>query len=206
MKPSANILTGLILAMTLLVLVGCGLGVIEVCIEGSAGCSGTPQTSMMVADFDACTGINNLGGEMSTAYNAPDSIMAEYLETSPGDCILQLTYEIDGWAAYWLILDEADFSSYHHLTFDIRSESEQLAFKIEMKNYAASGQQIEIIYVDEITPVWQTVEVHLSDFEPANGSNNEIPRNQIHELVFVFEPAHSKNKGTVYLDNIMLTP
>ena len=63
-----------------------------VLIVGSlvAGCGGTPKVdtpSLVVADFASCTGINNLGGQMGAAYNAPDKLVEGYVEEAEHGCV-----------------------------------------------------------------------------------------------------------------------
>jgi hypothetical protein len=212
MKLSTTILTGIILALTIPLLVACNLGEMEWCIEGPDGCFKNAETPsvppLKIADYNDCLG-NHLGGEIDIFADASESIQMGYLELAPGECALQLTYDIQDWAAYWLILGGVDFTPYHHLVFDVRSESDQIGpqeFKVELKNQLPEGQIIKLFYVDDITSDWQTVEIHLSDFEPADGGDSILDMSRVDELVFVFESSYSGNQGILYLDNMMLTP
>lgn len=166
-----------------------------------------PET-LIIADFDSCANINNLGGSMGAAYNPPDSLVESFINESDRGCVAQLNYDIQDWAAFWMKLQEADFSPYRtgHLTFDIRAEAETSApgrIKIELKR---AGDQIGILYLSNITSTWQTRQVALSDFGSPGYGNPLASFTEMGELVFTFEARNAGKQGTVYLDNITLQP
>lgn len=161
---------------------------------------------LVIADFDSCAAANDLGGPMGAAYNPPDFLEEKYIDEPEHGCVARLEYDIKEWAAFWMKLQETDFSSYSNISFDIRSESgsdipEQI--KIELKR---AGNQIGILYISNVTTDWQTMEVNLIDFGSAGFGNRLSSYTGMDELVFTFESNRSGNQGIVYLDNITLNP
>lgn len=163
--------------------------------------SNTPP--LLVADFDRCQRTNNLGGEMDAAYNPPDSLIENYVEESGRGCVARLDFDISGWSAFWLKLEDADLRPYQTLSFDVRADAQPEftgQMKIELKR--REGAEIVILYVADIGPDWKTVRVDLDDFRPTDTNPPLATRQGMEELVFVFEAAKSGGKGAVYLDNI----
>jgi hypothetical protein len=176
---------------------------------GSSSCvsaqwvNNTPP--LLVADFEGCQSINNLGGEMGVAYNPPDSLVESYEEEPGRGCVARLEFDVDGWSAFWLRLEDADLRPYRRLSFDVRADPEPGftgQMKVELKR--KEGAEIVILYVADIGPGWRTVHVNLDDFRPTGTNPPLATRQGVEELVFVFEAAKSGGKGVVTLDNIAL--
>jgi hypothetical protein len=175
----------------------------------------TPPTStpvpisppgLVIANFNSCAGINNLGGEMGAAYIQPDVLSETYVEEPGRGCVVKLAYNMKEWSAFWIKLQGANLTSYSRLSFDIRADSptERSQVKIELKR--ANNSEMSIRYVSGITATWQTKSVPFSDF----GSPGYLPRlsswTSMEELVFTFEASNAGNTGVVYLDNILFEP
>jgi hypothetical protein len=62
----------------------------------------------MIADFNTCVGVNNLGGQMGAAYILPDLLQESFMvdEDAPGrGCVARLHYNNpQAWSAFWLKL------------------------------------------------------------------------------------------------------
>jgi len=165
--------------------------------------SNTPP--LVVADFDGCERTNNLDGEMGAAYNPPDRLNESYIEEPGRGCVARLDFDISGWSAFWLQIEEADLRPYRVLRFDVRADPEPGftgQMKIELKRRA--GAEIVILYVADIGADWKTVRVNLDDFRPTGTNPPLASRKGVEEMVFVFEAAKSGRTGVVYLDNIAL--
>ncbi|MCP4185895.1 MAG: LysM peptidoglycan-binding domain-containing protein [Hyphomicrobiales bacterium] len=123
------------------------------------------EEQLLVANFDTCSGINNLSGQMGKAPHGsddnetpdvdtndldgqtehtpkpPDNYLDEtYITTTDGSCVVKLVYQIRDWGAFWMKLPNIDLTSYRNdlgmLTFDIRAdEPAPNAVKIELKRF-----------------------------------------------------------------------
>jgi len=161
---------------------------------------------LLIADFDNCSNVNNLGGGMGGAYNAPDSLIESYIQETGKGCVAKLKFNIGEWAAFWLQLKAADFTPYNTLSFDIRSDANFNVpgqIQLELKR---PGGELEIFVISNITTAWTTITVNLSDFGPANFGNSLSSFTGMSELVFTFTTQLSGNEGLVFLDNIILKP
>jgi hypothetical protein len=156
----------------------------------------------VVADFDACTGANNLGGPMGAAYNSPDSLKESYQVEANRGCVARLEYKITGWAGFWLKLQGADLRPYSRLVFDVRADP-QPGIPGQMKLELKRAGEVSIEYVSGIGADWKTISVRLSDFGYAGYGKPVSSWQGIEELVVVFEAARSGRSGVVYLDNIL---
>jgi hypothetical protein len=195
MKLIACVVSLMLLTGSLLALTGC---------HRLAQDTPTPTIPpLVVADFDRCQPINNLGGEMGPAYNPPDKLTESYIQEASRGCVARLEFDIAGWSAFWLKLQGADLRPYGALRFDVRADQQPGIpgqMKLELKR--SQGTEIGIIYVKDIGADWKTVRIDLADFRPT-GSNPPIAtREGVEDLVFVFESAQSGDQGRVYLDNI----
>ena len=167
----------------------------------------TLPPSPVVADFNSCAGVNNLGGPMGAAYNAPNSLTETYVPEQDRGCVARLEYNITEWSAFWIKLQNADLSPYGQLVFDIRADPAPGVpgqMKIELKR--ASNTEVSIAYVSGITADWQTMSVNLADFGPTGYTAPLSSFTEMEELVFTFEASRSGTQGIVYLDNITLKP
>lgn len=160
---------------------------------------------LVVADFDGCQSLNNLGGEMGVAYNPPDSLTTSYVAEPDRGCVARLDFDVAGWSAFWMKLGDADLRPYQTLRFDVCADP-QPGFtgqmKVELKR--KDSTEIVILYVADIGPNWKTVRVDLDDFRPTGTNPPLATRQGVEELVFVFEAAKAGGKGVVYVDNIAL--
>jgi hypothetical protein len=171
---------------------------------------------LVVADFDSCDGINNLGGEMGAAYDpaAPDRLIEAYVPVEGRGCVVRLEYAIPtGWSAFWLKLLEADLRPYNRLSFDVKFEGQidagtDMAIKVELKRgcHSQGCDEVWIQYVPDITTAWQKRTINLADFASVIDQAPPPPLTAVEELVFTFENGRISHSGTVYLDNIILEP
>jgi hypothetical protein len=162
----------------------------------------TLQQSMVV-NFDNCSGVTRLGGQMGAAYDpvSDDRLVESYVEERERGCVARLEHDIVTWGAFWIQLQGADWSSYSQLVFDFKADPQTVPEQVKIELKRADGQQISILRysLSEITTDWQTIAVNLSDFEGTLSSLTDIE-----ELVFTFETDGSRKTGVIYLDNIAL--
>lgn len=170
-----------------------------------------PLTQLPVANFDDCSGTNNLGGQMGAAYQPPHNILEEaYVATTDGGCVVKLVYQIRDWGAFWMKMPSVDLTSYREglgmLTFDIRADEPiPDGVKIELKRFCTDNvgcEEFSVYYMTGITSEWQTRSVPLEGFGSVGWAPPLSSWEGIEELVFTFEARNSGNNGTVYLDNI----
>jgi hypothetical protein len=167
-------------------------------------------TPLVIADFDSCDNINNLGGEMGAAYTGEDLLFESYPpRLSDGGCMVRLEYDIKVWSAFWLELRMLDLSSRGQISFDIRADEPVPGWiKVELHRACTTVdgnttcEQSEITYISGIATTWQTVSIPLSDFGPAPGFDPLETWEGVQELVFTFENYIAGQYGVVYLDNI----
>lgn len=168
----------------------------------------------IIADFNTCVGVNNLGGQMGAAYILPDLLQESFMvdEDEPGrGCVARLHYNNpQAWSAFWLKLQSLNVGSYTVLSFDIRSDDlPPNSVKLELKR----GCNAQTFVCDEVwikdvaiaTSDWQRVNVNLNEFVPFDDETAAPCFEAMEELVFTFELAKSGAEGIVYLDNIILT-
>jgi hypothetical protein len=144
---------------------------------------------------------------MGPASNPPDGLIESYVEEAGRGCVAQLKFDVAGWAAFWLKLEDANLRPYQVLRFDVRADA-QPGFtgqmKIELKRH--QGTEIIILYIADIGSDWKTMRVDLADFRSTGANPPLATLDGMEDLVFVFEAAKSGGKGVVYLDNISLKP
>jgi hypothetical protein len=177
----------------------------------------TTPAPLVVADFDSCGSMNNLGGGMGAAYEAPDYLTENYIPEQGRGCVVRLQYHVAYWGAFWMKLQRVDLSPYSSLSFDVRADAQMGIpdqFKIELKRQCVflggvtTCDEVSIILVSGITDDWQTISVNLADFRPT-GYPDLGPLSsftEMEELVFTFEANRSGTEGVVYLDNIVFIP
>jgi hypothetical protein len=156
---------------------------------------------MIVADFDNCTGTNNLGGPMGAAYNAPDTLKESYPQEPNHGCIARLEYRISGWAGFWMKLQGADMSPFNTMVFDVRADP-QLEIPGQIKLELKRPGEVSIKRVSGIGAEWRTISVKLSDFGYAGYGKPVSSWQGMEELVVVFEADKSGPQGEVFLDNL----
>jgi hypothetical protein len=167
----------------------------------------TPLPPLTVADFDLCNKFNNLNGEMGGAYedeNTPE-LVETYPEETDRGCIAQLEYDLQNWAAFWLMLEGADLSQYKTLKYDIKADPSvgiPGGFKMEIKGMG----KCVVTYVSDITRSWQTKSIELIKFERGDCGDLLESFEHVEELTFVFDLEKSGSRGIVFLDNIRFEP
>ena len=199
----------LLLLIVGLLVVGCGrIPKIEVVDTPTPTTSpGSGPKPLVAADFDSCTGVNNLGGQMGAAYNLPDSLKEKYVEEANRGCVARLEYEIQGWSAFWMKLQDVDLTPYSKLVFDVRADPQPgipKQIKLELKR--ANGTEVSITYVSGIKADWKTMSISLADLVSTGYATPLSSFSGMEELVFTFEAAKSGAQGVVYLDNIVFQP
>lgn len=167
---------------------------------------------IIVADFDTCKNVNNLGGLMGAAYNSPDFMEESFIGIQDRGCAAKLDYDITYWAAFWLKLMSSDLTDHSTLSFDIRADLPHVPseIKLELKRNCINNNcsEVSILYVHGITSAWNNITVDLDDFGPT-GFPGVLPIStwsKIEELVFTFESSGAGSEGVVYLDNITFEP
>jgi hypothetical protein len=161
----------------------------------------------VIADFDSCNGMTNLGGALGAAYDpsSGDKLVESYVQEAGRSCVARIEYDIVGWSAFWIQLQGADLSPYSQLVFDIKADPQEKVpkqVKIELKR--AGGQEVSIMYISGITTDWQTMSVNLGDFGSTGYTSALSSLTDMKELVFTFEASQSGKTGVIYLDNIAL--
>ena len=167
-----------------------------------------PIPPLLVADFDACNNINNLGGRMGSAYNWPD-FMTERFDPYPNrGCVAQIIYkEPENWAAFWIKLQKVNLNEYNTFVFDIYSATGSLnTIQLELKRYCSNGncEEISVKNIDDFGNKWKTVRVNLADFGPAGitGISPLSSWENIEELTFTLKRDYAKTDGIFLIDNI----
>jgi hypothetical protein len=155
----------------------------------------------MVVNFDSCTGVTKLGGQMGAAYDpsSGDRLVESYVQEVGHGCIARLEYDIVDWGGFWIQLQGADLSPYNQLVFDAKVDSQEVPERVKIELKRAGGQEVSILYISGITTDWQTMGVNLRDFEGSLSSFTDME-----ELVFTFEANGSRKTGVIHLDNIAL--
>ena len=170
-----------------------------------------PTESLQVANFDTCSGTNNLDGIMGAAFQEPGNQLAEsYVPEAGRGCVARLEYEVKDWGAFWLKLQDANLTPFREsngfLTFDIRADAPiPNGIKIELKRFCSSDGncgELSVYYMTSITSEWQTRSVPLEGFGTTGWAATLASWEAVEELVFTFDAANSGNNGFVYLDNI----
>lgn len=170
-----------------------------------------PTETLVVADFNDCMGINNLGGMIGAAYQEPGNWLGEsYVPEAGRGCVAKLEYEIKDWGAFWMKLQETQLTEFREnngmLTFDIRADEPiPYGIKIELKRFCSPNAgcgELSVYYMTGITSEWQTRSIPLEGFGTTGWAATLSSWENVEELVFTFETPGSGNNGFVYLDNI----
>lgn len=157
---------------------------------------------LVAANFDTCTGTNNLGGPVGAAYNPPDSLKESYVDEANRGCVARLEYTITGWSAFWMKLQSADLTPYSKLVFDVRADP-QPGIPRQMKLELKRAGEVSIKYVAGIGADWKTISVRLADFGSAGYGATVSSWQGMEELTFTFEANQSGREAVVYLDHIV---
>ena len=198
----------LLLLILSLPVAGCSRTVIVEVVD-----TATPVTSPMpgvpalvVADFDGCKGVSNLGGQMGAAYNLPDKLTESYVEEAERGCVAKLDYQVEGWSAFWIKLQDVDLTPYSKLVFDVRAAPQPgipKQMKVELKR---TNGEVSIKYVSGIEASWTTMSVSLANLDSTGYAAPVSSFSGMGELVFTFEAPKSGSQGVVYLDKIVFGP
>ncbi len=166
---------------------------------------------LLVADFDSCSGVNNLGGEMGAAFQAPHNQLSEvYVAETGRGCKAKLEYQIRDWGAFWMKLPNPDLSQFRDnegvLTFDIRADQPiPYGMQIELKRFCVPNEgcgELSVYFMTGITSEWQTRSVPVEGFGSTGWAPPLSSWESIEELVFTFAYPTAGNNGTVHLDNV----
>lgn len=171
----------------------------------------------IVADFDSCSKINNLGGEMGAAYEpaSADTLFETYEAEAGRGCVARLDYKIPTeWSAFWLKLLKTDLTQRETLSFDVKfigqaDPNTNMEIKVELKRGCQNQMcnDVWIQYVPITSDTWTTVEINLADFsEDVTMPPPLPPLTDIEELVFTFQKGRISSEGLVFLDNIVFKP
>jgi hypothetical protein len=180
------------------------LGLVLICTSCASLRVVTPTPPLVVADFNSCTGVDNLGGAMGAAFNPPDGLTESFAEQPNRGCVARLEYNTATWSAFWLKLQGADLRPYDELTFDVRADP-QPGIPGQMKlEFKRASEEVSVVYVSGIVAEWKTISVKLRDFAYAGYGKPVSTWSDMQELVFTFEASRSGNQGVVYLDHIVL--
>ncbi len=179
--------------------------------ETASALSAPVVEQMVVADFDSCGGINNLGGQMGAAYQPPHNQLTEnYIVKPDRGCVAKLTYQVRDWGAFWMKLPTPDLSAFREqngmLTFDIRAnEPIPDGMQIELKRLCLPNEgcgEMSVYYMTGITSEWQTHRVPLEGFGSIGWAPPLSTWDGVEELVFTFAFPNAGNNGSIYLDNV----
>jgi Carbohydrate binding domain (family 11) len=152
----------------------------------------------IVANFNNCIDVNNVGGEIGRAYQT-GTVTINYPTESGRGCVAKMDYTDVSWAGMWMKLGNLDMCPYHSLSFKVKSDHTLSQIKIEIKD--STRGQTSIIRTGQITTNWQDMSFVLSNFG-SDGFNPTVASIcSIDELAFVVE---SGGTGTLYIDNIYL--
>ena len=172
----------------------------------------TPDIApLLVADFDSCAGINNLGGQMGAAFQPPHNQLSEvYVPEAGRGCKVKLVYQIRDWGSLWMKLPNLDLSQFREnngvLTFDIRADEPiPYGMQIELKRFCVPDEgcgELSVYFMTGIMADWQTRSVRLEGFGSTGWAPPLSSWTDVEELVFTFAFPTAGNNGTVHLDNI----
>jgi len=161
----------------------------------------TVKDYQRVADFEICDEMGSASPE-----NAPDNSL-EFQCTPVVDrdgIVADLDYKTsNAWAAFWIKLNDADFSPFDTLTFFAKGDSSKgvlPAFKLELKRQGNS--RVSVIYLRGITDEWKQFVVPFDQLREFGDVPPLCGWDAMSELVFTFESDRSGQQGTVYLDDI----
>ncbi|HTL46585.1 MAG TPA: glucoamylase family protein [Verrucomicrobiae bacterium] len=191
-----------------------------------------PQTKV-IHDFEGEDMVNQVGGASGSwnldASDINNAWCDEDVVEMPGKNgqktqVLRLNYsvesELPAQNGFWTKLQNFDAKDFDHLEFEIKGDAEKgftNRMKIELKKCkkapCTGTPADEVIKGSALVPVsaeWTTVSIPLNkitgimDFSnPKVWENPSIARENLDELVFVFQDRHvTAKKGTVYIDNI----
>jgi len=153
-----------------------------------------------VADFETCFEVGSAAEEgASLTFDCAPVKGKEGI-------VVKLDFETDNaWAAFWIRLNDADFSSYDTLTFFAKGDHPEESvpvFKVELKRQ--DNAQIGITHLTGLTDEWKQFTVPFEEFRRFGDMPILCGWDAMSELVFTFESDRSGPRGTVYLDDIYL--
>ena len=122
----------------------------------------------------------------------------QYFDDAGRGCYVELIYNIERWASFWINLDDLKLDSYSFLTFDVRTENPETLMQLKIELHFDKSDQVALAYVSTITEDWQTVCINLQDFI---NWQSDAKANQIS---FVFEVSNAGHDGIMHMDNVTL--
>jgi len=161
---------------------------------------------LLVADFDAGRGPNNIGGSFGSWDKDPNDETQGFRHefSTPGydgtgQC-LRLTYDVESpnpaYGGFWMKLENSDARPYSKLSFWIKGDANvgyTNRLKVELKNNTGMSP----FYLTNITDEWDVVEIPLSSFSRITDWS------RLTEFVVVFEDSQATKKtGAIYIDDI----
>jgi hypothetical protein len=181
---------------------------------GLALCSGlslAQEDSLLVADFNAGTKPNNLGGDFGAWDKDPTDFSQGCTESFDPNVkhgntgfSMKLDYDVESqnpaYNGFWMFLQGLDASPYDTLVMWVKGDKENgftTVFKVELKN---DKKEVGKFYATGINDEWQRIALPLKAFKGINDMTN------LTEFVIVFEDRIASNKkGIIYVDDIQFT-
>jgi hypothetical protein len=161
-----------------------------------------PAAPSVIADFEDCAAVTNLGEPAGVAFDpgSGDQIELSLVQEAGHGCVARLAYDMIGWSGFWLGLGDADLGLYNQIAFDIKADSQQdcpQQTRVELKR--ADLHEIASEETPGVTTQWQTVAVNLADLGDSLSSLADME-----ELILVFDAGGTQKAGVILLDNITL--
>lgn len=173
----------------------------------------TPQSELLVADFDSGDKPNNLAGDFgSWNKDAKDDTQGSYMSFVSDDALgnelghsVRLDYGVDSpnpaYNGFWMKLNNADFTAYNTLDFYIKGDPKAgftKRVKLELKD--ASGDPRSTYVMTGISDQWQKISIPFKEFGAK--ANWE----KMTEFVVVFDDVNSRPKtGSLFIDQISVS-
>ena len=172
-------------------------------------------SSIVIADFNRGSIINNLNGESGTWEKAPEDT-AQWVTASLDDVVrrgdagssLRLEYNVDSpndaINGFWTQLRDFDASKYDHFEFWVKGDERKgftTTFKLEFNKYQNDNEGHEetikgSYIVKGVTGQWQKVSI------PLNVMNGISDWKNIREMVITFEKRRiDSREGVLYFDD-----
>jgi len=134
-------------------------------------------------------------------------VLEEGSDGSPGYQIAYDRITGDHWALWGIVLPETDVSSLSKLTFDIKGQSGGEIPNVWLASRSTPKDIRNYVDIENYTTVttnWQRVEIPLTDFHVAEGSQQTIDLTRILRVEIAFE--WENMAGMVYVDGFAFEP
>lgn len=181
------------------------------CLAADAKPMDDKKNTLVIADFDSWSEINNLGGKfMAWSGNPNDERQGCKVAISDAERVgtkgnsIRLMYNVDSPKAAFngmsTLLNGADFTPYKYLVMSVKGDEEAgftPRFKIELKNKKGESG---IYILNGVTNAWKEFVMPLSEFQGITRFD------QMKELSIVFDDMRCNPlNGVLYVDNIYLS-